>query len=53
VFRPQITHKSARTGTITQEPQHLWLHDLKLGVETAVRLLGTLAVVMLSYREES
>lgn len=36
VYRPQITHKSERTGTITQEPQHLWLHDLNLGVETAV-----------------
>jgi len=36
VYRPQITHKSARTGTITQEPQHLWLHDLNLDVETAV-----------------
>jgi hypothetical protein len=36
VYRPQITHKSARTGTVTQQPQHLWLHDLYLGVETAV-----------------
>ena len=36
VFRPQISHKSARTGTITQEPQHLWLHDLNLDVETTV-----------------
>jgi len=38
VYCPQITHKSARTGTITQEPQHLWLHDLNLGVETAVMI---------------
>ena len=35
-YRPQITHKSARTGTVTQEPQHLWLHDVNSGVETAV-----------------
>jgi len=32
VYRPQITHKSERTGTITHEPQHLWLHDLNPGV---------------------
>jgi hypothetical protein len=36
VFRPQITYKSTWPGTITQEPQHLWLHDLNLGVETAL-----------------
>ena len=36
VYRPQITHKRARTTTIILEPQHLWLHDLNLDVETAV-----------------